>query len=62
MILGGNLNNETIMYSYCQHVEHLFNHCPFVNNILRQLLKDEVMNVHQHVIPTITTVLPNVPM
>jgi len=37
----------------------MFNCCPFVDDILRQLLKEEVMNVHQHVFPTITTKIPN---
>jgi hypothetical protein len=47
MVLGGNSNNENITYSYCQHVGHLFVHCPFVDDKLRQLLKDEVMNVKE---------------
>jgi hypothetical protein len=42
-------------------VGHQFKHYPFVDDRLKQLLKDGVMNVHQHVIPTTTTVLPNVP-
>jgi hypothetical protein len=41
-------------------VGHLFNHCPFVDDRLKQLLKEEVMNVHQLVLPTTTIVLPNV--
>jgi hypothetical protein len=38
----------------------LFNHCPFVDDKLRQLLKEEVMNTHQHVLPTTTIAVPNV--
>jgi hypothetical protein len=41
-------------------VGHLFNCCPFVDDKLKQLLKEEVMNVHQPVLPTTTTVIPNV--
>jgi hypothetical protein len=39
---------------------HLFNHCPFVDGRLRQLLREEVMNTHQYVLPTTTTIVPNV--
>jgi hypothetical protein len=39
---------------------HLFNHCPFVDDKLRQLAREEVMNTHQHVLPTITIAVPNV--
>jgi hypothetical protein len=39
---------------------HLFNRCPFVDDKLRQLLREEVMNVHQPVIPTTTIAVPNV--
>jgi hypothetical protein len=38
----------------------MFNCCPFVDDRLRQLLKEEVMNAHQHVFPTTTTIVPNV--
>jgi len=39
---------------------HLFNRGPFVDDKLRQLLKEEVMNTHQLVFPTITIAIPNV--
>jgi hypothetical protein len=39
---------------------HLFNRCPFVNNRLRLFLREEVLDVHQHVLPTITTIVPHV--
>jgi hypothetical protein len=54
-ILGGNQGAGTVTYSYCQQVGHLLNHCP-----LRQLLKEKFMNIHQHVFPTTTIVVPNV--
>jgi hypothetical protein len=38
----------------------MFNHYPFVDDSLRQLLREEVMNVHQHVLPTTTIILSNV--
>ncbi len=38
----------------------LFNWYPFVDDRLRQLSRKELMNVHQHVLPNITTILPNV--
>ncbi len=59
-ISGGNQGVGIITYSYYQHVGHLFNHCPFVDDILRQLLREEVMNVHQLVLPISTIVVPNV--
>jgi hypothetical protein len=37
----------------------MFKHCPFVDDKLKQLLNEEVMNVHQHVLPTTTTKIPN---
>jgi hypothetical protein len=37
-----------------------FNCCPFVDDNLRQVLKEEVMNVHQPIIPTLIIILPNV--
>jgi hypothetical protein len=40
-------------------VGHLFNYCLFVDDRLRQLLREEAMNVHQHVLPTIIVVLTN---
>jgi hypothetical protein len=39
---------------------HMFNRYPFVDDRLRQLLREEVMNVHQLVLPTITIAVPNV--
>jgi hypothetical protein len=41
-------------------VGHQFKHYPFVGERLKQLLKDEMMNVHQHAILTTIIVLPNV--
>ncbi len=38
----------------------MFNCCPFVDDKLRQLLKEEVMNIHQFVLPTITIAVLNV--
>jgi hypothetical protein len=46
--------------SYCQQMGHRFSYCPFVDDRLRQLLREEVMNVHQLVILIIITILPNV--
>jgi hypothetical protein len=39
---------------------HLFNYCSFIDDRLRQLFREEVMNVHQHVLRTTTIVEPNV--
>ncbi len=39
---------------------HLFNRCPFVDDRLKQLFREEVMNTHQLVLPTTTIVVPNV--
>jgi hypothetical protein len=42
-------------------VGHLFSCCPFVDDDrLRQLLREEVMNTHQHVLPTTTIAISNV--
>jgi len=38
---------------------HQFKHCPFVDDRLIQLLKNEVMNVHQLIIPITTIISPN---
>ncbi len=38
----------------------MFNRFPFVDDRLRQLLKEEVMNIHQFVLPTTTIAVPNV--
>ncbi len=56
----GNQGAKTITYSYCYQVGHLFNCCPFVDDRLWQLLREEVMNVHQLVFPTTTITIPNV--
>jgi hypothetical protein len=39
---------------------HLLNHCPLVNDRLRQLLQEEVMNAYQLVLPTTTTIVTHV--
>jgi hypothetical protein len=39
---------------------HLFNSCPLVDDRLRQLLWEEVVNIHQLVLPTTPTIVPNV--
>lgn len=59
-ISWGNLNVEIITYSYCQHVGHRFKHCPFVDDTWIELLRYEVMNIHQLVVPITTIILPNV--
>jgi hypothetical protein len=46
--------------SYCQDVGHLFNHYPFIDDKLRQLFKEEVINSHQLVFPTTIIIVPNV--
>jgi len=38
----------------------MFNHYPFVDDRLRQLLKEEVIIIHQPIFPTITITIPNV--
>jgi hypothetical protein len=44
-ITGGNQGAVThVTCSYDQQVGHLFNYYPFVDDRLRQLLKEEVMN------------------
>jgi hypothetical protein len=35
LVLGGNQGAGNITCSYCQHVGHKFNHCPFVDDRLR---------------------------
>ncbi len=47
-------------YSYCYQTGHMFNHCPFVDDRLRKLLREEVMNTHKPVFPTTTIAIPNV--
>ncbi len=39
---------------------HLFNCYPFVDDRLKQLLKEEVRNIHQFDFPTPTILIPNV--
>jgi hypothetical protein len=46
--------------SYCHQMGHMFNHCPFINDRLRHLFKEEVMSIHQHVLPTTTITISNV--
>jgi hypothetical protein len=38
----------------------MFNHCPFVDDRLRQLLREEVMDIHQLIFPTTTIAVHNV--
>jgi hypothetical protein len=38
----------------------MFNCCPFVDDKLRQLLKEKVMNIHQPIFSTTTIAIPNV--
>jgi hypothetical protein len=38
----------------------MLNCCPFVDDILRQLVREEMMNVHQPILSNITTTIPNV--
>jgi hypothetical protein len=38
----------------------MFSHCPFVDDRLKQLLREEMMNVHQLVLPNPTTIVLNV--
>jgi len=54
-----NQGAKIITYSYCQQVGHLLNRCPFVDDKLKQLLK-EVMNTHQCVFPTNIIAILNV--
>jgi hypothetical protein len=39
---------------------HMFNHYPFVDDKLRQLLREEVIIIHQPIFPNITITIPNV--
>jgi hypothetical protein len=36
---------ENVICTYCQRMGHEFKHCFFFNDKLKQLLKDEVMNI-----------------
>jgi hypothetical protein len=38
---------------------HMFSYCPFVDDRLMQLLREEVMNIHQFVLPTNTIAVLN---
>jgi hypothetical protein len=59
-ISGGNQGVGILTCSYCYQMGHMFNCCPFVDDRLRQLFKEEVINVHQPVPSTTTIVIPNV--
>jgi hypothetical protein len=60
VVLGGNQGARTLTCSYSHQMGHMFNCCPFVDDRLRQLLWEEVMNIHQFILPTTTIVVPNV--
>ncbi len=57
LVSGRNQGVGTMTCSYCHQMGHLFNCCPFINDRLRQLLREEVMNIHQHVLPTTTIII-----
>jgi hypothetical protein len=59
-ISRGNQGVGIVTYSYCHQMGHLLNRCPLVDDKLRQLLWEEVMNVHQLVLSTTTLIVPNV--
>jgi len=46
--------------SYYHQMGHMFNRCPFVDDRLKQLFKEEVMNIHYPILPTTIIVVPNV--
>jgi hypothetical protein len=56
MVLGGNQGVGIMTYSYFYQMGHLFNHCPFVDDRLRQLLKES----HDEYSSTTTITVPNV--
>jgi hypothetical protein len=58
-VLGGNQGFRTMNYSYCHQMGHLFNSCPFFDDRLRQLFREEVMNIHQPIFPTTIVAIPN---
>ncbi len=60
LVWGGNQGAKTVTCSYCYQMGHLINHFPFVDERLRQLLKEEAMNTHQLVFPTIIIAVSNV--
>jgi len=60
-VLTRNQGVRIVTCSYCYQKGHMFSCCPFVDDKLRQLLKVEVMNVHdQPILPTIIIAIPNV--
>ncbi len=50
----------TMTCSYYHQMGHMFNCRPFVDDRLRQLLREEVMNTHQPILPSTTIIIPNV--
>jgi len=60
LVSRGNQGDGIMTCSYCYQMGHLFNRCPFVDDKLRRLLKEEVMNTHQLVLPTIIIIVANV--
>jgi hypothetical protein len=38
LVSGGNRGFGTVTCSYCHRMGHLFNHCPLIDDRLRQLL------------------------
>jgi hypothetical protein len=60
LVSGGKQGARIVTYSYCHKMGHLFNCCPFVDDRLRQLLRVEMMNIHQPTLPTTTIIIPNV--
>ncbi len=59
-ILGRNQGVRIVTCSYCYQMGHMFNCCPFVDDRLRKLFKEVVINVHQPIFPTTTIVIRNV--
>ncbi len=49
LVLGGNQGAGIVTYSYCHQMGHLFNCCPFDDDRLWQLFKEEVVTTHQFV-------------
>jgi hypothetical protein len=54
LVLRGNQGVGIMTCSYCYQMGHLFNWCPFVDDGLKQLLREEVMNTHQPILQTTT--------
>jgi hypothetical protein len=46
LISGGNQGVGIMTCSYCHKMGHMFNRCPFVDDRLKQLFWEEVMNTH----------------